>query len=142
MSPAPALITSTPFTESMYVVYTLLSIAITVWVARTLFRNGRVFLVDSFLGNQPLADSVNRLLVVGFYLVNLGFVSMFLRYGDKPTSWMEAMESLSWKVGIVLFVLGGMHFMNILIFSKARSRALLMNAPPPVAPDARMAMAV
>ncbi|HVU64349.1 MAG TPA: hypothetical protein VHC70_10255 [Phycisphaerales bacterium] len=133
MSPT---ISSTPFTETMYLVYTLLSIAITVWVARTLFRNGRVFLVDSFLGNQPLADSVNRLLVVGFYLVNLGFVSMFLRYGDKPTSWLEAMESLSWKVGIVLFVLGGMHFMNILIFSKARSRALLRNAPPPVEPDA------
>jgi hypothetical protein len=45
MSPA-ALPASTPFTETMYIVYTLLSIVITVWVARTLFKNGRVFLVD------------------------------------------------------------------------------------------------
>lgn len=132
---------SSPFTEATYAVYTLLSIAITVWVARTLFKNGRVFLVDSFLGNQPLADSVNRLLVVGFYLVNLGFVAMFLRYGDKPASWLQAMESLAWKVGIVLFVLGGMHFMNIVIFSKARSRALLNSAPPPISPDATVAAA-
>lgn len=128
-----------PYTEITYALYTLISIAITVWVARTLFRNGRVFLVDSFLGNEALADSVNRLLVVGFYLVNLGFVSMFLRYGDKPRDMRESIEFLSSKVGIVLLVLGVMHFMNILIFSKARARAILLNAPPPVAPSERIA---
>ncbi len=130
--------TTTPFTEVTYAVYTVLSIAITAWVARTLFRNGRVFLVDSFLGNEPLADSVNRLLVVGFYLVNLGFVAMFLRYGEKPTDWRLAIEFVSSKVGIVLLVLGAMHFMNILVFHTARRRAMLLNAPPPVGPDAKV----
>jgi len=133
--PAPAI----PYTEITYAIYTALSIAITVWVARTLFRHGRLFLVDSFLGNEPLADSVNRLLVVGFYLVNLGFVAMFLRYGDHPTSSREAIEFLASKVGIVLLVLGAMHFLNIIIFSKARARALLTTAPPPVSPDLRIA---
>lgn len=130
-----------PYTEVTYAAYVVISIAITVWVARTLHRNGRIFLVDSFLGNEKLADSVNHLLVVGFYLVNLGFVAMFLRYGSKPESTREAIEFLSSKVGIVLLVLGGMHFMNIIIFSKARSRALLHSAPPPVGPDERMPMA-
>ena len=134
--PAPS---TFPFTETMYGAYTVLSIAITVWVARTLFKHGRLFLVDSFLGNEPLADSVNRLHVVGFYLVNLGFVAMFLKYGDKPATSIGAIESLSSKVGIVLLVLGGMHFLNIIVFSKARSRALLGSAPPPVGPDARVA---
>jgi hypothetical protein len=55
-----------------YLAYLLISVALTVWVARTLHRNGRIFLVDSFLGNEPLADSVNHLLVVGFYLINIG----------------------------------------------------------------------
>ena len=137
----PAAAPAHPYTELTYLAYALLSIAITVWVARTLHRNGRIFLVDSFLGNEKLADSVNHLLVVGFYLVNLGFVAMFLRYGTKPTNMREAIEFLSSKVGIVLLVLGGMHFMNILIFSKARSRALLHSAPPPVAPDDRLAAA-
>lgn len=130
-----------PYTELTYAAYVAISIGITIWVARTLHRNGRIFLVDSFLGNEKLADSVNHLLVVGFYLVNLGFVAMFLRYGDKPTNMREAIEFLSSKVGIVLLVLGGMHFMNIIIFSKARSRALLHSAPPPVAPDGRLAAA-
>ena len=70
-----------------YLVYLIISVALTVWVARTLHRNGRIFLVDSFLGNEPLADSVNRLLVVGFYLINLGWIISSLRmYGalDDP----------------------------------------------------------
>src|SRR6202012_1423895 len=68
-----------------YIAYLTLSILLTVWVAATLHKNGRLFLVDSFLGNVPLADSVNHLLVVGFYLINIGFVTLALKYGDKAT---------------------------------------------------------
>ena len=132
----------TMYTELTHGLYAAASIGITVWVARTLFKNGRVFLVDSFLGNEQLADAVNRLLLVGFYLVNLGFVAMFLKYGEKPRDSTQAIEFLSSKLGIVLLVLGVMHFMNILIFSRARSRALLASAPPPVGPDGRMGVVV
>src|SRR6267142_750136 len=68
-----------------YLAYLGISVALTIWVARTLHKNGRIFLVDSFLGNENLADSVNHLLVVGFYLVNIGFVTLALKYGDKAT---------------------------------------------------------
>jgi hypothetical protein len=61
---------------STYITYLAISIALTVWVARTLHKNGRIFLVDSFHGNEPLADSVNHLLVVGFYLINIGYVAL------------------------------------------------------------------
>ena len=118
-----------------YSVYLTISIAITIWVAKTIHKNGRVFLVDSFLGNEPLADSVNRLLVVGFYLVNIGFITLFLRSGLKPHNLQSIFEALSSKIGIVLMVLGFMHFLNIYIFSKMRKRALIRNAPPPVVPN-------
>src|SRR5689334_1525877 len=62
-----------------YVAYLLISVAVTIWVARTLHRSGRAFLVDAFRGQSDLADSVNHLLVVGFYLVNLGWIVMTLR---------------------------------------------------------------
>src|SRR6476646_6435743 len=64
-----------------YITYMVASVGLTVWVAHTLHKNGRIFLVDSFLGNEALADSVNRLLVVGFYLINVGFVTLALKYG-------------------------------------------------------------
>ena len=118
-----------------YLVYLALSVALTVWVARTLFRSGRVFLVDVFRGNAPLADSTNHLLVVGFYLVNLGYVSLALRLGYDVADARGSIEALSRKVGAVLLVLGGMHFFNLFVFARMRRRARLADAPPPVAPD-------
>ncbi len=122
----------------MYLSYLAISVSLTMWVAKTLHKNGRIFLVDSFAANEPLADSINHLLVVGFYLVNIGYVCMALKYGDKPESLQGVLETLSTKVGVVLLVLGGMHFFNLLVFSKMRRRALLHTAPPPLSPEARV----
>ena len=117
-----------------YVAYLIISICLTVWVARTLHKNGRVFLVDSFLGNENLADSVNHLLVVGFYLINIGYVTLALKYGAAAASAQEAMETLSTKIGLVLLVLGGMHFFNLAVFTRMRKRGLAHKHLPPVLP--------
>lgn len=119
-----------------YLIYLAISIALTIWVARTLHKNGRVFLVDVFHGNEDLADSVNHLLVVGFYLINFGYVSLALKLGYAVVTAQEGIEALSVKIGMVLLVLGSMHFFNLLIFSRMRRRASLHHAPPPVMADA------
>ncbi|MFN2513642.1 MAG: hypothetical protein ABR568_19755 [Pyrinomonadaceae bacterium] len=118
-----------------YLIYLAVSIALTVWVARTLHKNGRVFLVDVFHGDEALADSVNHLLVVGFYLINFGYVSLALKLGYDVATPQEGIEALSVKVGMVLLVLGAMHFFNLFIFSRMRRRASLVNGAPPVPPD-------
>src|SRR5215210_370792 len=105
-----------------YMVYLAISIALTIWVAHTLHKNGRIFLVDVFHGNEALADSVNHLLVVGFYLINLGYVSLALKLGYNLENMTEGIEALSWKVGMVIVVLGGMHFFNLYVFSRIRHR--------------------
>src|SRR5882724_4216083 len=113
-----------------YLAYLGISVALTIWVARTLHKNGRIFLVDSFSGNGALADSVNHLLVVGFYLINIGYVTLALKYGDKATDAQTALEVLSSKVGLVLVVLGGMHFFNLHVFSRMRRKVTLPKQPP------------
>jgi hypothetical protein len=118
-----------------YLLYLAASVALTIWVARTLHRNGRVFLVDVFHGNESLADSVNHLMVVGFYLINLGYVSLALKLGYDVADLQGAIEALSWKVGTVLVVLGAMHFFNLYVFSRIRRRGVLAYAPPPTLPD-------
>ena len=120
---------------STYMVYLAISIALTVWVARTLHKNGRVFLVDVFHGNEALADSVNHLLVVGFYLINFGYVSLALKLGYVINNAQEGIEALSVKIGMVLIVLGGMHFFNLFVFSRMRRRSSNRSHQPPVAPD-------
>jgi hypothetical protein len=117
-----------------YAIYLALALPLTVWVARNLFRNGRIFLVDCFHGNESLADSVNQLLVMGFYLINFGFVALYLKLADEVMDVRGIFEALSGKLGVVLLVLGGMHFFNLLVFTKMRKRATWDQAPPPLPP--------
>jgi hypothetical protein len=99
--------------ETVYALYLAITIALTIWVARTLSRNGIVFLMQCFGQNETLANSTNHLLVVGFYLMNLGFITLTLSLGNEPTTVPEAIRFLSSKVGLAVIVLGAMHFFNM-----------------------------
>ena len=104
-----------------YIIYIIVSIGLTVWVAKTLHKNGRLFLIDAFRGDEERADAVNHLLVVGFYLINIGFILLFLSKGIKPTNLITGIEYTATKLGFVMLVLGGMHFFNMFNFNKMRS---------------------
>jgi len=107
-----------------YSLYLAVSLGVTIWVARTLSKNGLPFLVDCFAGNRELGASINHLLVVGFYLVNLGFIARNLRTTQPLETEGQIFEVLSAKLGIVLLVLGAMHFFNLLVLTRWRRRAL------------------
>ena len=111
-----------------YLIYLPITVFLTVWVAHTLFKNGRVFLVDIFHGNADLADSVNKLLVVGFYLINIGWAVFALKTASNISGWQEVVEVLSIKVGTIILVLGGMHFFNLYVFFKLRNRAKMQHS--------------
>ena len=101
-----------------YLVYLLVSVGLTVWVARTLSKNGFVFLKECFGHDDSLANSTNHLLVVGFYLINLGWILLTLRFGSEPESVAETIRFLSSKIGLVVVVLGAMHFFNMNAIAK------------------------
>lgn len=101
-----------------YCAYLVVSIGLTVWVARTLSKNGYVFLTECFGHDQLLAASTNHLLVVGFYLVNLGWILLTLRFGTPPETALQAIQFLSSKIGIVVVALGLMHFFNMNAIAK------------------------
>ena len=120
---------------SMYSMYLVVSVAMTIWVARTLSKNGGHFLVDVFGGDAEKADATNHLLVVGFYLINFGYICFNMAVRDANITARSAVEALSWKVGMVLVVLGGMHFFNLYVFSRIRRATKLANEPvPPLSP--------
>jgi hypothetical protein len=120
-----------------YLAYLAISLGVTIWVAGTLHKNGRVFLVNAFQGNAELADSINHLLVVGFYLVNLGYVALALRTYATVDTARQVIELLSEKVGMILIVLGFMHFLNLYVFNRLRRRGQEPLMPPPLPPDVR-----
>ena len=122
-----------------YLFYLAISLGVTVWVAKTLSKNGRVFLIDAFRGNGELADSVNNLLVVGFYLINVGYVTLALRTSATLDGARQAIELVCDKIGVVLLVLGIMHFFNLYIFNRLRKRGQERERParPPLPPPVR-----
>ncbi len=116
-----------------YALYLLISIPLTVLVARTLSKHGRTFLTEVFADSPGLANAVNQLLVVGFYLVSLGFVTLFLTSNSYVVSARDVIEMLSVKIGTVALVLGVMHLFNVLVFNGIRRRHLAPKpAPVPV----------
>ncbi len=100
-------------TTLAYGLYLVIAVAFTIWVARTLSGNGIVFLVECFGHDEVLAKSTNHLLVVGFYLMNLGFIMLALQFGEPPTTVPDMIVFLSSKVGLAVVVLGAMHFFNM-----------------------------
>jgi len=120
-----------------YLIYLGIAIPLTVWVARALHRYGEAFLNDVFGGDVTLAHAVNQLLVIGFYLLNLGYVSLFLTSHATVDSPRRLFEVLSTKVGAVAIVVGLVHFANLWAFNAFRRRAVLRaKAVPPVLPNA------
>lgn len=121
----------------VYLAYAVITLTLTIWLARTLFKNGAVFLEDVFKDTPKMADAVNRLLVVGFYLMNLGYAALLMKAGGAATP-VQAAEVLAWKLGGLLVSLGLMHFANMYLFYRIRRRARAAVLPPPVAPQMRL----
>lgn len=112
-----------------YLVYAVVAIGLTVWLASTLFRNGALFLEEVFVDNPAMAKAVNHLLVVGFYMLNLGWAFLNLR-GDRPVDGVEAVENLASKLGLLLLTLGVIHFANLYVFQRIRRGRQAEHLPP------------
>ena len=119
----------------VYVTYSVVAIGLVIWLARTLFRSGEVFLEGVFEDHPQMANAVNRLLVVGFYMLNLGYAAMLLQADSADTA-VAAVEVLARKLGLLLLSLGLLHFVNMYVFFRIRRRATAAVLPPPVAPQA------
>ncbi len=111
-------------TSITYITYIIISVGITVFVSRTLSRNGEIYLIDGFNGNVELAKSVNHMLVVGFYLINVGFVLMRLQASNQLISFESMIIYLSSNIGLVLLILGALHFFNMIVIHKFRENGL------------------
>ncbi len=115
----------------VYVIYVVVSVGLVAWLARTLFRNGAIFLEDVF-ADPRMAEAVNKLLVTGFYMLNLGYAALLLKSEAAPTA-VAAFEVLGQKLGVLLVSLAGVHFLNMWVFHLIRRRAVapVPGAAPP-----------
>jgi hypothetical protein len=121
----------------VYAAYVTVAVGLTWWLARTLFHNGTAFLHDVFADRIDLADAVNKLLVVGFTMLNLGYALYILR-ASRGLDAFGAVQFLVNRLAILLVTLAGMHFLNVLVFWRIRSHREQRLLPPPIAPQVIM----
>lgn len=114
-----------------YLVYLPVALGLTLYVARTLFRNARVFMLDIFRGKADIADSTNRLFEVGFYLVNMGFALKVLEINSVLETNQQLVEALASKVGGFAIYLGVMLFLNMYLFFRGRRKSRENRPLPP-----------
>lgn len=122
-----------------YLVYLPVVTLLTLFVARSLFKNGRVFILDIFRGRTDIADSTNRLFEVGFYLINIGFALRIMEvdgyWSDNPFDTnQEVVETLAGKIGGFAIYLGIMLFLNLFLFMRGRNRSNLKRPAAPLGP--------
>ena len=107
-----------------YCVYLPITLLLTYFVARTLFSNGRVFMLDIFHQQEEIADSTNNLFKVGFYLINIGFALWFLKISAyQAKNLQDVFEVLSYKIGSFSIYLGIMLFLNLFMFFRGRRKS-------------------
>ena len=124
------------FLIEIYGAYSAISATLTFLLARVLFRNGAVFLEDVFADSPRMAEAVNKLLVVGFYLLNLGYACLIMKANAADTQTaVGCVEMLAQKLGLLLVSLGVIHFFNLYLFHRIRQRTRIATLPPPVAPQ-------
>ncbi|HYE55706.1 MAG TPA: hypothetical protein VD996_12710 [Chitinophagaceae bacterium] len=110
-----------------YIIYLLIAYFITVHVGWRFYRNGRIYILNLLHGDEKLTDFINRLLLVGYYLLNLGYVLLTLRSWEKIETWNQVLASISFMTGKIMLILAVIHFINmavILLISQRHDHAV------------------
>jgi hypothetical protein len=110
-------------TVTAYAIYLPVVIFLTLFVAKTLFKNGKVFMLDIFNGREEIAFATNKLFEVGFYLMNIGFALLILKMTYAPSNVQSTIEVLSYKIGGFSIYLGIMLFLNLYLFFRGKNKS-------------------
>jgi hypothetical protein len=106
-----------------YAIYLPIAIFLTFYVSRTLFQNGKIYMLDIFKGREEIANATNKLFETGFYLLNLGFALMILTINEYKNDYQTLVEALSYKIGGFSIYLGIMLFFNLYFFFRGKRKA-------------------
>jgi hypothetical protein len=106
-----------------YLIYLPIVLTLTIFVAHTLFKNGKIFMLDIFNGREEIASATNKLFEVGFYLLNIGFALLILRFSYDLENKQIMIEALSYKIGGFSIYLGMMLFFNMYLFFRGKRKS-------------------
>lgn len=98
-----------------YIIYLFITYLITVHVGLRFYHNGRVYILRLLHGDEKLTDFINRILLTGYYLLNLGYAALVIRYWKTIHTWTEMMGSIASMTGKIMVTLAVIHFFNMAV---------------------------
>lgn len=103
-----------------YLIYLLLSVGATIGAARTLKKCGLIVLKRVFNEDLSLAQALNNMLAIGFYLLCIGFILSSIKISIAPKCLADMFEILGLKVGKISTILGALLLFNVYFLKKCQ----------------------
>ena len=103
------------YTIGAYGLYIALMVFIIVYVGRHFYKNGRIFILTLLRGNASLTDAINRLLLLAYYLFNIGYAFLKLQHWQKITTVEGLFSSLAANMGMLVLILAFTHYVNMAV---------------------------
>lgn len=101
-----------------YGIYLLITFVVVILVGRICYTNGNTFVLALVSEHEELCQRINRLLLLGYYLMNLGFVAISLVFWETIESIPHLIEILSMRIGFIVVSIALMHYFNLYWLTK------------------------
>lgn len=101
-----------------YCLYLPATFYITIVIGKDLNQQGAHFLLQTFSGNVELVQTVNKFLLIGYYLLNLGYAAVSVNFFSQIDTWLMLIDELTFRLGIILMGLGCIHYFNLFVLTK------------------------
>lgn len=96
-----------------YGIFLILMAFIIVVVGKICYRNGNIFVAELIPGHLALCQQINKSLLIGYYLVNIGYCAVTLSFWSSITSWPMLVEVIALKMAAIIIILSVLHYINI-----------------------------
>lgn len=101
-----------------YCIFLLSTVYIIVVIGKICYRNGNTYVLSLIPGHQELCLRINRILLTGYYLVNIGYTATTLAYWKQIHTVIGFAEALTWRTGYILLLLALLHYANLFILTR------------------------
>lgn len=110
-----------------YIIYLLLTFLITVKVGNVFYKNGRNYILSILKGDETITDAINKILLIGYYLLNLGYATVMLSFWKTITNFSMLVASVATMTGRIVLSLAIIHFVNMYVIFLIGKKANLFN---------------
>lgn len=101
-----------------YIIYLSITSVIIIKVGKLCYDNGNLFVSQLIPNHEELCHQINKMLLIGYYLLNLGYCAMTLISWEKISTSNQLIEIIATKSAIIILIIGLMHYLNILLLTK------------------------